>query len=476
MIRFISTQRRRGAENAEVSCMRLRRRVWGSAPALSNSAHSAPLRLCVKISFAIVLTALCSSVANALPLVWRADWPDAKPVETLVHRGTDVELQPLWRINKQPADTNGWTFTTYCQTNAVGPWFGPLPGAFFSHTNDVGAAFYNVMVRAETPGGAVNYTAFARLRMLDSPGFAPGVLPLPAQSIDFADVTVFNAPWATPADVAEATATLAVASNVYTKAETDALIASATPEDYDAVRAQVNTNAADIAALETNKADKAELADYLPLTGGTLNGNLAFSTGFGLLFPGGWVVATDTSTGALGFARTNPAQAVVLPSGKSGTLAVTSDIKVQSVNGKTGSVALTAADVGALPTTGGTLTGELMITNTFQGIGFGFDADRPWIMFKAYGGRVVYTYQPSASGTAALAAPNPTAGHLAALDASGNPVDSGKRAADFLAAAPLDGNTYDFATTQGVMDALAAVIATLGGSVTNKPSAASSGN
>ena len=142
---------------------------------------------------------LCSTCPlHALPLTWRADWPDAKPVETLVHRGTDVELQPLWRINKEPADTNGWTFTTFCQTNAVGPWFGPMPGAFFSHTNDVGAAFYNVMVRAQTPGGAVNYTAFARLRMLDSPGFAPGELPLPVQSIDFSKVVASNAPWLLP--------------------------------------------------------------------------------------------------------------------------------------------------------------------------------------------------------------------------------------------------------------------------------------
>ncbi len=144
------------------------------------------------------LATLATFAASALPLTWRADWPDAKPVETLVHRGTDVELRPLWRINKEPADTNGWTFTTFCQTNAVGPWFGPMPGAFFSHTNDVGAAFYNVMVRAQTPGGAVNYTAFARLRMLDSPGYTPRALPLPAKSIDFDDVATYNAPWLLP--------------------------------------------------------------------------------------------------------------------------------------------------------------------------------------------------------------------------------------------------------------------------------------
>ncbi len=163
-------------------------------------------------AFAVLLAAICTaSTASALPLVWRADWPDAKPVETLVHRGTDIELHPLWRINKEPADTNGWTFTTFCQTNAVGPWFGPLPGAFFSHTNDVGAAFYNVMVRAQTPGGAVNYTAFARLRMLDSPGFAPGKLPLQVSTIDFSEVVALHAPWTLQTDFSAATNTLSSA-------------------------------------------------------------------------------------------------------------------------------------------------------------------------------------------------------------------------------------------------------------------------
>lgn len=298
------------------------------------------------------LATLATLTSFALPLTWRADWPDAKPVETLVHRGTDVELQPLWRINKQPADTNGWTFTTWCQTNAVGRWFGPLPGAFFSHTNDVGAAFYNVMVRAETPGGAVNYTAFARLRMLDSPGFAPGVLPLPAQSIDFADVTVFNAPWATPADVAEATAPLADASNVYTKAETDALIASATPEDYDAVRAQVGTNAADIAALGTNKADKAELSGYLPLTspyadftfGDTIHikGDMTINTG-SLAFGADSNLDVTEHQGFM-FQHFG-SMSTLLPDGSP---VLTRDAApVQSVNSQTGAVALTAADVGA---------------------------------------------------------------------------------------------------------------------------------
>lgn len=170
--------------------------------------------------FAIVLISFCSASVNALPLTWRADWPDAKPVETLVHRGTDIEFQPQWYINKEAANTNGWTFTTFCQTNAVGPWFGPLPGAFFSHTNDVGAAFYNVMVRAQTPGGAVNYTAFARLRMLDSPGFAPGELPLPVATIDFSRVVAINAPWALTNDVESIKVSLATSATNYTDVAT----------------------------------------------------------------------------------------------------------------------------------------------------------------------------------------------------------------------------------------------------------------
>ena len=211
-----------------------------------------------KSLFTGALILLCSFVSNALPLVWRADWPDAKPVETLVHRGTDIELQPLWRINKEPADTNGWTFTTFCQTNAVGPWFGPLPGAIFSHTNDVGAAFYNVMVRAQTPDGAVNYTAFARLRMLDSPGFAPGELPLPAESIDFADVEVFNAPWYTKAETEAKIVELAPAPGNYAAVSNAAMSAMNTADAATTTNAQQTAAISTLAASLAGKASKAD--------------------------------------------------------------------------------------------------------------------------------------------------------------------------------------------------------------------------
>lgn len=72
-------------------------------------------------------------------------------------------------------------------------------------------------------------------------------------------------------------------------------------------------------------------------------------------------------------------------------------------------------------------SGDQTITSGTQAIGFGFDATDPWIKFTDGNGNTVYAYRPSASGTLALAAPDPTSGNLAALDADGNPTDAGYR-------------------------------------------------
>ena len=77
-------------------------------------------------------------------------------------------------------------------------------------------------------GAPSNVYASAILRLRHSPGYAPGVLPLPTQSLDFADVTVFNAPWpaeiaAAVAPVAAAVANAAIAATNYTNASTQDL-------------------------------------------------------------------------------------------------------------------------------------------------------------------------------------------------------------------------------------------------------------
>ena len=214
---------------------------------------------------AIAFAALCSAAANALPLEWRADWPDCKPVEKLVHRGTDVELRPIWYVNGAMQATSNWTYSVYVQTNsqAAGEWFGPIPGTVFSHTNDVGAAMYQVMLRAETPGGEVNYTAFARLRMLDSPGYTPGELPLPAKTIDFADVVAVNAPWLLP----DATNEL---GSIRVELGSVGAVVATNAADIATLNAATATNAADIAILTNTTAT---LSDSISTLSDTIETN-----------------------------------------------------------------------------------------------------------------------------------------------------------------------------------------------------------
>ena len=289
MREFILTQRRKDAENAEKISGCLRHGAWGSAPASITSAHSAPLRLCVKtLSAAFII--LLSVTANALPLVWRADWPGSKPVETLVHRGTDIEFQPQWYINGELANSTNWTFQTFVQTNnqATGEWFGPLPGAAFSHTNDIGAAFYNVMVRAAMPGGGVNYTAFARLRMLDSPGYTPGELPLPVSTIDFSKVVALNAPWLLPS-----------ATNGFIKAETDPTV----PAWAKGETPPLPPGYATVSSAATNAASRAELAaaaqtatNYTDSAAASLSSRLSFASAAATNY-------TDSASAALSAAK-----------------------------------------------------------------------------------------------------------------------------------------------------------------------------
>lgn len=89
----------------------------------------------------------------------------------------------------------------YFQTNGMGQtWFKAKSPNSFSPSDDIGAANYRFFLRAESPDG-VNYRANGNLRMLDSPGFTPAELSLPAKSIDFSIIDVKNAPWALFADL-----------------------------------------------------------------------------------------------------------------------------------------------------------------------------------------------------------------------------------------------------------------------------------
>lgn len=464
----------------------------------------------MKRSLIALATVLTAALCAALPLTWRADWPDAKPVETLVHRGTDIEFQPQWYINGELANSTNWTFQTFVQTNAqaTGEWFGPLPGAAFSHTNDIGAAFYNVMVRAAMPGGAVNYTAFARLRMLDSPGFAPGELPLPVPFIDFSRVVALNAPWLLQTDFSAATNTLSaaigglaqnLATNYFTAAETKARTDEAkaiggyaleTAERALDTTVTINSKIPSAASQSNQLADKAwtegQLAGKLDKSGGTV----------GALWI--YVGSTDTYDYAVQFQRIPVGTGRVLVWGRrptgtsnnweslsgymlpaladnsSGTFALLSDVAVKSI--KLNGAALTpdangAVDIPALPLRGGELEGTLTLANQYDypggglltlkssngdvSINIGLLNDRRIVLYGGSGG--FFLPEPTLGNlwrTFALAATNPTAGNLAVLDSQGNPTNSGIAKAS-VATKPANftpGNLASFDTDGNLTD------------------------
>jgi hypothetical protein len=391
-------------------------------------------------------------------LVWRADWPGSKPVETLVHRGTDIEFQPQWYINGELANSTNWTFTTFVQTNsqATGEWFGPLPGAAFSHTNDIGAAFYNVMVRAQMPGGGVNYTAFARLRMLDSPGFAPGELPLPVPFIDFSKVVALNAPWLLPSatnDIATIKIELGSISNsVSTLSAATATNAAgiATLKDTTATNsaaiATINSKIPSAASVSNQLADKEWTDDEID----TYAAYYITYTAAGAAFPTRAALTNATVVYSGGAARTPTRNdyAVVLADETHGgaewryiyTVAAgatsgqwdaqypieTNDYDALAnkpqINGVSLSGNKTGADLGVLDLSGGTMTGNLIIANAnFYWI-YGSDFISPIVGPDGIGLR--YRYADTDYNLMFPGAPGDRAALLSDISAAISPTDS----------------------------------------------------
>jgi len=154
------------------------------------------LRLC-----ASALIASITAARGQTPvLAWDAEASAARPAQADVYRGETVALRPAFLERGAPADTNGAAFTLYWQTNGMGAawWSDPTNAFRWTPARDCGAAAYTLFIRCDTAAGA-SYRANARLRMLDSPGAEPNMIPLPALAIDFSAVSYLNAPWLTAA-------------------------------------------------------------------------------------------------------------------------------------------------------------------------------------------------------------------------------------------------------------------------------------
>ena len=147
---------------------------------------------------------------------WLADPSDARPASFRIPHGSAALLEA-----RLPVSTEAASF--HWQTNGMGAFWWEAPAevstgavsVVWTPAMDTGADDVRAFFRIVQEDGP-DYSAFANLHMLPSPGFVPNALPLPAECIDFAAVAVTNAPWATPGYVDDA-------------------VAAATPADYPAV-------------------------------------------------------------------------------------------------------------------------------------------------------------------------------------------------------------------------------------------------
>jgi len=233
------------------------------------------------ILFAIVFAAALSGFAKTFDVDISTGRPAAS--NEAYYHGETIEFRA---VRGRSAVTNVEYSCVYYQTNGMDSVWWKTDGLTFHPTNDVGAASYRFFLEGRDDLGR-DWHANGLLRLLPSPGFTPNTIELPVARLDFANIEVANDPWTEAiesnrveiatvrvgvasnsaaiatnsdaiAEIAGTTSALSdsistLSTNVYTKAETDAAIAAATPAETDPVWEAEKSGyatAAGLAALE----------------------------------------------------------------------------------------------------------------------------------------------------------------------------------------------------------------------------------
>lgn len=142
---------------------------------------------------------LCSATAllaacTALAATFDVDVSTGRPraANEAFYHGETIVFRPL--ANGVP-DTNTTYSSIFYKTNGMDRWW-RTDGLVFRPQDDCGADSYRFFIEGRDADGR-NWRANGLMRMLDSPGFVPNELPLPAYVIDFDAVEAVNAPWLT---------------------------------------------------------------------------------------------------------------------------------------------------------------------------------------------------------------------------------------------------------------------------------------
>ena len=157
--------------------------------------RSQPFDLSTFRLFTLSTALLAACSVSAKTFQWRITGNETTAGQFAAYHGETVAFD--LSFSGAASNCTASSARIFYQTNGMGGAYWPTDGLVFAPSNDCGAAAYRFFVRATDDLG-VNYTANGILRMLDSPGFVPNALPLPVATIDFARVSVSNAPWATP--------------------------------------------------------------------------------------------------------------------------------------------------------------------------------------------------------------------------------------------------------------------------------------
>ena len=207
----------------------------------------------------------------AVPLRWTVETSRVQPAVFDAYQGETLTFEAALQSKGKPLEAP-LNYSFFWQTNGMGStyWEAPCPVpsssldgastnvlfATFTPSMDVGARVYNCFI-----GSPSNiYHAAFQLRLRPSPGALPNALPLPTPVIDFAEVKVANAPWASAMVV---NAALATADNARINATNALAKAKAAQSSSDAAQRSADNaqaNAADAkAAAEAAAGDVEKL-------------------------------------------------------------------------------------------------------------------------------------------------------------------------------------------------------------------------
>lgn len=148
---------------------------------------------------AVALAAACARAA--VPLKWTVETSRVQPVTFEAYHGETLSFEATLQSYGKPHSTGFNDYQIYWQTNGMDDVYWSAPAtckdnvvtARFTPEMDTGA---NV-VRGFLGCPGEDFRAAFQLRLRPSPGATPNAIDLPASVIDFAKVTVKNAPWAT---------------------------------------------------------------------------------------------------------------------------------------------------------------------------------------------------------------------------------------------------------------------------------------